>query len=215
MRIGMLGTGSVGQALATRLVELGHDVCMGSREPGNENASEWAKTAGSGASFGTFADAASFGELLFNCTAGAHSLEALAAAGEDAIADKVLVDVANPLDFSQGTLALTVTNTDSLAEQIQRAFPRARVVKALNTVNYKLMADPSILRDPHDLFLCGNDAEAKAQVTDLLASFGWQREHLLDLGALDAARGMEAYLLLWLRLSQFSDSPLVSVRVVH
>ena len=145
MRIGMLGTGSVGQALATRLVELGHDVCMGSRGSGNENASEWAKTAGAGSSFGTFADAASFGELLFNCTAGAHSLEALAAAGEDAIAGKVLVDVANPLDFSQGTLALTVTNTDSLAEQIQRAFPRARVVKALNTVNYKLMADPSIL----------------------------------------------------------------------
>jgi predicted dinucleotide-binding enzyme len=88
-------------------------------------------------------------------------------------------------------------------------------VKALNTVNYKLMADPSILRDPHDLFLCGNDAEAKAQVADLLASFGWQREHLLDLGTLDAARGMEAYLLLWLRRSQLSESPLVSVRIVR
>ncbi len=200
MRIGMLGTGSVGQTLGTKLVSLGHEVRMGSREKGNEKAVGWAKAAGPKASQGSFADAASFGELLFNCTSGRHSLEALRAAGEPNLSGKVLVDVANPLELSKGAPpTLAVANSDSLAEQIQRAFPKAKVVKALNTISAALMVNPQRLGGDHDLFVCGDDAAARRQVVSLLKEgFGWRTVH--DLGDLTAARGMEAWLLLWARL---------------
>jgi predicted dinucleotide-binding enzyme len=143
VRIGVLGTGTVGRTIATKLVELGHEVMMGSRTADNRQAAEWVAENGSSASQGRFGDAAAFGELIFNCTAGAASLEALEAAGETNLAGKTLVDVANPLDFSQGMPpSLTVSNTDSLAEQIQRRFPDAKVVKELNTMNAELMVAP-------------------------------------------------------------------------
>jgi predicted dinucleotide-binding enzyme len=142
-RFGVLGTGTVGQTLASKLASLGHEVMMGSRQAGNEKAVAWAKEAGRLASEGTFADAAGFGEDVVNATAGSASLAALAAAGAETLAGKVLVDVANPLDFSAGMPpTLTVCNTDSLAEQIQRAFPETSVVKALNTVNAGVMVEP-------------------------------------------------------------------------
>lgn len=201
MRIGVLGTGMVGPSIATKLVALGHDVRMGSRDAASEKAAEWVASAGERASQGTFADAASFGELVFNCTAGAASLDALALAGEEALAGKVLVDVANALDFSRGMPpSLTVCNTDSIGEQIQRAFPEARVVKALNTMNHEVMVDPSLVPGEHDVFVCGEDASAKAEVVSLLESFGWSRERIVDLGGIAASRGTEAYLLLWLAL---------------
>jgi hypothetical protein len=200
MRIGILGTGVVGATIGTKLVQLGHDVRMGAREATNAKAAAWAAPLGARASHGTFADAAAFGELLFNCTAGTASLAALEAAGRDALGAKVLVDVANPLDFSKGfPPSLTVCNTDSLGEQIQRAFPELRVVKALNTMNTLVMVDPSRVPGDHDAFLCGNDAGARAQVTTILRDwFGWRHVH--DLGDLSAARGTEMILPLWLRL---------------
>src|SRR5690349_475178 len=169
MRIAILGTGVVGATIGTKLVQLGHDVRMGAREATNARAAAWAAPHGGRASHGTFADAAAFGELLFNCTAGTVSLAALEAAGRDALGAKVLVDVANPLDFSKGfPPSLAVCNTDSLGERLQRAFPALRVVKALNTMSSAVMVDPSRVPGDHDVFLCGDDADAKAQVAALL-----------------------------------------------
>lgn len=201
MKFGVLGTGMVGQAIAGRLVGVGHEVTMGSRRAGNEKAVAWASEAGEGAREGLFADAAAFGEMLVNATAGGASLEALEAAGADNLAGKVLIDVANPLDFSRGMPpTLSVCNDDSLGERIQAAFPEARVVKALNTVNASVMVSPGSLGESTNLFVCGDDEGAKAQVAELLRSFGWGEGRVLDLGDISAARGAEMYLPLWLRM---------------
>ncbi|HUR87179.1 MAG TPA: NAD(P)-binding domain-containing protein [Solirubrobacteraceae bacterium] len=201
MRIAVLGTGTVGQSLAGALLRKGHEVRMGSRTAGNEAAVAWAGEIGGPATEGTFADAAGFGELVINATNGAASLAALDAAGAEQLAGKVLIDVANPLDFSKGRPpTLTVCNDDSLGEQIQRAFPDVRVVKTLNTVTAKLMVEPSLVEGAHTMFVAGNDGAAKAQAGELLQGFGWPAESILDLGDIGAARGMEMYLALWLRL---------------
>jgi predicted dinucleotide-binding enzyme len=201
MRFGVLGTGTVGQAIGGKLVSLGHEVTMGSRQAGNEKAVAWAAEAGDGAGEGTFADAAGFGEVLVNATAGTASLEALEAAGAENLAGKVLIDVSNPLDFSQGMPpVLSVCNDDSVAERIQRAFPDARVVKALNTINASVMVAPGDLGGSTTVFVCGNDEGAKAQVVELLRSFGWGEGNVLDLGDVTAARGTEMYVPLWVRM---------------
>jgi predicted dinucleotide-binding enzyme len=201
VKIGILGTGMVGKTIASKLVELGHEVRMGSRAAGNENAVAWATEAGEGASEGAFADAAGFGEIVFNCTAGVASLDALKAAGDTNLAGKLLIDVANPLDFSHGMPpSLSVCNTDSLGERIQRAFPATRVVKALNTVNCDVMVEPARVPGEHIVFVCGNDAEAKEKAVRLLSEFGWRVERVLDLGDITAARSTEMYLPLWLNL---------------
>jgi len=211
----VLGTGTVGQTIATRLVQLGHEVRMGSRTAGNEKARAWAEAAGLDASEGSFADAAAHGEIVFNCTSGAHSLAALEAAGHDNIAGKVLVDVANPLDFSEGVLRLTVCNDDSLGEQIQRAFPDVHVVKALNTLNTTLMVEPAKLPGAHDVFVCGDDHGAKRTVAGLLESFGWQPERIRDLGGITAARGTEAYLLFWIETMRALGTQMFNVSLVQ
>jgi 8-hydroxy-5-deazaflavin:NADPH oxidoreductase len=201
MKIGVLGTGMVGRTIATKLVELGHEVTMGSRTADSGAMLEWVEGAGGSAAAGTFADAASSAELAFNCTAGGASLDALEAAGAGNLAGKVLVDVANPLDFSQGMPpTLSVCNDDSLGEQIQAAFPDVRVVKALNTINHLVMTDPGRVPGGHNVFVCGNDEGAKTQVASLLENFGWPGDSILDLGDISAARGTEMYLPLWLRL---------------
>ena len=165
---------------------------------------------------GTFAEAAARGELVFNCTAGAASLQALEQAGDEHLRAKVLVDVANPLDSSRGMPpTLTVVNDDSLGEQIQRRFPDARVVKTLNTVNFGVMVDPSLIPGEHDVFLCGDDGDAKETVLALLESFGWPRERVVDLGGISAARAVEMYLPLWLALFAKFGTPHVNVRVVR
>ena len=212
MKIGVFGTGSVGNALGTKLAQLGHEVKMGARTAGNDKAVAWAKTAGPEASQGTFADAAAFGELLLNCTAGAASLAALQAAGAKNMAGKILIDVANPLDFSRGMPpTLTVSNSDSLGEQIQRAFPDSKVVKALNTVSNPVMVNPGLVPGEHDLLICGNDAAAKSRVTELLRSFGWKT--VVDVGDITAARGTEAYLLLWVRLFGHLQTPIFNIHI--
>ena len=214
MKIGVLGTGSVGRAIAGKLLELGHELTMGSRWAESEALLEWLAEADESAHGGTFAEAAAAGELLFNCTAGEASLDALAAAGAENLAGKILVDVANPLDFSRGMPpTLSVCNDDSLGERIQAAFPDAKVVKALNTVGNQVMIDPGRLPGAHNLFICGEDSEAKATVTALLAEFGWPRGSAIDLGGIEAARGTEMYLPLWLRLMGALDTADFNVQV--
>jgi 8-hydroxy-5-deazaflavin:NADPH oxidoreductase len=200
MKIAILGTGTVGRTLATKLVSLGHQVRLGSRTADNEAAAAWVAGAGSAASTGTFGAAAAFGEIVFNCTAGTGSMAALEAAGEGALAGKTLVDVSNPLDFSKGfPPTLFVCNDDSLGERIQRAFPKTRVVKTLNTVNCNVMVDPGRLPGEHVLFVSGDDAAAKAQVKEILTTWlGWKR--VIDLGGITTCRGTESYLQLWLSL---------------
>ena len=215
MRIGVLGTGIVGQTIGGKLVQLGHDVKLGSRSAENPKADNWTKQAGSRATHGTFADSAAFGEIVFNCTAGTVSLEALRAAGQDNLSGKLLIDVANPLDFSRGMPpTLSICNTESLAELIQFEFSNVRVVKSLNTVNCQVMVDPSMVPGEHDMFLCGNDSGAKTQVATILRDwFGWRT--VVDLGDITAARGMEMYLPLWLRLLGAFKSPHFNVHVAH
>jgi predicted dinucleotide-binding enzyme len=206
MKIGILGTGIVGSTLGTKLVQLGHDVRMGSRTAGNDKAKAWVKQAGGKASEGSFADAAAHAEVVFNCTSGMVSLDALKAAGAKNLDGKVLVDVANPLDFSKGMPpSLSVSNTDSLGEQIQRAYPKAKVVKAFNTMNANVMVEPSRVPGQHSAFVCGNDAGAKAQVRDIMESFGWK--DLIDLGDITAARGQEMILPFWLRIFVTLNNP--------
>lgn len=215
MRIGVLGTGSVGRRIASKLVELGHEVTMGSRSAESEGLRAWLDETGSSAAGGTFAEAAA-GELLFNCTSGEGSLEALGAAGAEKLAGKVLIDVSNALDFSQGTPpVLSVCNDDSLAERIQAAFPETKVVKALNTINNQVMVEPGRLPGAHNIFVCGNDEDAKSAATELLRSFGWSTEQIIDLGDISAARGTEMYLPLWLRLMGALGTADFNVQIVR
>jgi predicted dinucleotide-binding enzyme len=211
MKIAVLGTGTVGRVIAAKLATLGHEVTMGTRdaaaslartEPGNWGApsfSAWA-AANPSVKVASFADAAAAADVLFNCTSGTGSVKALEAAGAGNMVGKVLIDVANPLDFSKGMPpSLSISNTDSLAEAIQRAFPETKVVKSLNTMTATLMVDPSRLPGDHDVFVAGNDPAARAAVSGWLREwFGWKAP--LDLGDLTAARGLEQWLPLWLRL---------------
>ena len=214
MKIGVLGTGMVGSAIASKLVALGHEVKMGAREAGNERARRWAESAGKGASAGTFAESAKFGEIVFSATLGTAALDAVRAAGRENLRGKVLVDVSNPLDFSKGAPPTLFTGPgDSLGERIQKALPDAKVVKALNTVNANLMGNPGRLSGESDLFLCGNDAGAKERVKALLQEFGWKS--VIDLGDITGARGTEAYLLLWLSLYGALKTADFNVRVVR
>ncbi|WP_394824850.1 NADPH-dependent F420 reductase [Pendulispora albinea] len=215
MNIGIFGTGMVGEAFATKLVELGHAVKMGSRSATNEKAAKWVEKTGKGASQGTFEDAARFGEILFNCTSGAVSLDALHAAGADALRGKILIDVANPLGKADhGLPTLTNPGDDSLGERIQRAFPETRVVKTLNTINCELMVNAARLPGDHTLFMSGNDPEAKAYVRALVSDwFGWR--DVIDLGDITTARGTEGLLPLWLRLMRALGTMQFNVKVVR
>jgi predicted dinucleotide-binding enzyme len=204
----------VGKTLATRLVSLGHDVMMGSRTADNPKAREWQGRAGERASTGTFADAARHGQLLFNCTQGAASLDALGSTHRADLAGKVLIDVANPLDFSRGMPpSLTICNTDSLGETLQRAFPDLHVVKALNTCNCEVMADPGLVPGEHDVFMCGNSVAAKETVASLLRAFGWRS--IIDLGDITEARATEQMLPLWVRLYQLYKTPHFNFKIVR
>lgn len=225
-KFGVLGTGTVGQAIAARLNELRHDVFVGTRDPektlsrtspdnyGNPPFKTWLDDHPE-IEFGTFPGAATHGTIIVNATNGSGTLAALEEAGEENLSDKVLMDISNPLDFSQGfPPSLTVCNTDSLGEQIQRLFPNTRVVKTLNTVNAGLMVAPAQLADGHHtIFVSGNDPDAKSIVSDLLRSFGWK--DILDLGDITTARGTEMYLPLWTRLYRATGSPSFSIRVVR
>ncbi len=214
MRFGVLGTGMVGRSIASKLVSLGHEVTMGARQAGNERAVGWVREAGGAAAEGGFADAAGFGEVVFNCTLGTASVEAVSQAGVERFAGKVLVDVANRLEMASGGPQLVVGEI-SLGEELQQTLPDARVVKALNTVNHQLMVQPSLLAGSHTMFIAGNDADAKRQVSELLQSFGWPAEDILDLGDISSARAIELYMPLWIRLWQVTQAPHFNIKVVR
>lgn len=225
MDIAVLGTGMVGQALASRLHELGHTVVIGTRDPqatlarteadgmGNPPFATWyADHAAIG--LARFSDAAAAAELIVNASSGQATLEVLESAGAANLAGKVVLDIANPLDFSAGfPPSLSVKDTDSLGEVVQRTFPEARVVKSLNTLNASLMVEPATLGRASTVFVSGDDDAAKAVVTDLLTSFG--HEDVIDLGGIETARGTEMLLPLWLRLMNALGTPQFNVAVVR
>jgi len=224
MRIGIIGSGVVGQTIGAKLVERGEDVVLGTRSPGSLNEKrgfgqsldDWLKATSRKARVGTFADAAAHGEIVINATSGTGSLEALQMAGEQNLSGKILIDISNPLDFSKGMPpTLTVCNTDSVGEQIQRAFPDAKVVKTLNTTNVNVMVDPGqVAGGDHDIFVSGNDAAAKARVTELLRQwFGWR--NVIDLGDITTARGVEMLLPVWLRLWGALGSPMFNFKIAR
>lgn len=215
MKVAVLGTGMVGESLASKLVDAGHEVTMGSRTANNEKAVQWAQKKGAKAKHGTFADAAASADIIFNATLGAAALEVLKSAGENNLVGKVLIDVSNPLDFSKGMPpSLFVCNTDSLGEQIQKAFPRTKVVKALNTMNGYLMTNPSLVPGDHNAFMSGNDTEAKNKVARLLTeSFGWKQNNIIDLGDITTARGTEQLLPVWIRLWGKLQNPMFNFHI--
>ena len=215
MQIAVLGTGDVGTTIATKLVALGHQVRLGSRSRDTAAGLAWKDKAGVAASVDDFAGAAAFGELVFLCVKGDAAQAVLEAAGKG-IDGKIVVDVTNPLDFSRGMPpTLTVTNTDSLGEQLQRAFPSATIVKTLHTVNHTLMVDATALADgAHTMFICGDDADAKARVRDeVLTPFGWR--DVLDLGGIAQARATEGWLPLWVRLYGALQTGAFNIKVVR
>jgi predicted dinucleotide-binding enzyme len=213
MNIGILGSGITAQTVGLKLVQLGHEVILGSREEAKPSSVTWARDAGQHALYGTFRNAAEFGEVVFNCTLGMASLEALQMAGAENLRDKILIDTANPIDRSTGVWKLTVCNTDSLGEQIQRAFPETKVVKTLNTLNANVIADPAKLPEMTDVFVSGNDIEAKAMVVRYLREwFGWR--HVIDLGDITTARGVEMYVLFWHYLRNTVPSQRFNIKVV-
>ncbi|MDB5252815.1 MAG: oxidoreductase [Flaviaesturariibacter sp.] len=219
MKIGVFGTGSVGSAIATALVANGHHVMMGSRSAGSERAVAWRDKTGTNAAEGSFADAASFGEIIFLCLNGAFVLDVLASIPAMDLHDKIIIDVTNPLDFSAGMppRILPAFQTVSLGEQVQAAVPGAYVVKALNTLNYKLMVDARLVNEgDHNIFICGNDTVAKERVKDLLVeNFHWRADNLLDLGDIRTAHCTEAIVPFWVLVMQSYHTPLFNFKVVH
>ena len=226
MKIGILGTGMVGQTIAEKVSQLGHNVMIGTRDKagtlsktGKDNYGrpmfgEWIKNHPD-VQLGTYSETASFGEFLINATSGLGSLDALKAAGENNLSDKILLDISNPLDFSKGMPpSLSVCNTDSLGEQIQRAFPKTKVVKSLNTLNAYVMVNPSMLQESTNIFLNGNDSDAKAEVKKLLISFGWSDKDIIDMGDITTARGTEQILPIWIRLMGALQTPVFNFKIV-
>jgi len=227
MKIAILGTGPVAQTLAAKLDSIGHDVQLGTRDVattmarsdkdafGNPPYPVWA-AAHPKIKLGTMASAAAHGELVINALSGAVAIAGLTSAGEANLAGKIVLDVSNPLDFSNGMPpSLFVSNTDSLGEQIQARFPAARVVKALNTVTASVMVDPQqVAGGDHTMFVSGNDPDARRQVASLLKEgFGWR--DVLELGDLSTARGTEMLLPLWLRTWGALGTPMFGFRVVR
>lgn len=227
MKIGIIGSGQVAQSIAPKLLELGNEVMISSRDTAMEKKEDWGKLPsvnmwvaemsrkGLRASGGSFSEAAGFGELIFNCTEGSHSADALMSAGEANLKGKIMIDLANPLDFSAGEVpALTVCNSISLAETLQNFFPGTKIVKALNHVAAEIMTDPGLLSEDTVLFMAGNDIVAKGWVMETVLKkwFGWK--NVLDLGPLACARGMEMYLPLWASIYNVMKTPKFNMKLV-
>ena len=205
MRLAILGTGDVGRTLGTGFAKLGHDVMMGSRDAGNAKALEWAMKTGARASVGTFADAARFGELAVLATLWSGTANAISLAGPDNLAGKVLIDATNPLDFQEGMPPrLALGHTDSGGEQVQRWAPAARVVKAFNTVGHTSMVNPRYPGGPPDMFIAGDDLDAKRTVTEICTAFGWPGT--IDIGGIEGARDLEPLCMLWVKYGLLTNT---------
>ncbi|OGK08994.1 NADP oxidoreductase [Candidatus Roizmanbacteria bacterium RIFCSPHIGHO2_01_FULL_35_10] len=225
MKIAVLGTGMVGRTHAGKLSQLGYEVVVGTRvviatklkdKPdmmGNPPFSAWLKD-NKKVKLENYSDAAKQGEIIINAVKGEVVVETLKSL-EQELSGKILIDISNPLDFSKGMPpTLFVSNIDSLGEQIQKVLPRTKVVKTLNTLNAYLQVDPNQLANgDHDIFISGNDAEAKAKVVGYLKEwYGWKR--VIDLGDITTARGAEMVLPLWLRLFSTLKKPMFNIKVV-
>lgn len=220
MNIAVLGTGMVGETIGTALLAQGHHICLGSRSPQLAKSVAWVEKNGPSARQGTFAEAAAFGELIINATKGRYALEALSLAGDTHLNDKILIDVSNPLDESTGmppALIAELSNQNSLGEEIQRKFPKALVVKTLNTMWCGLMVQPQLIEHgDHVNFVCGNNEEAKLKVKEfLVVNFAWRKENLIDLGDISASRGMEGYLPLWLRIYMATKNEAFNIKLIY
>jgi predicted dinucleotide-binding enzyme len=198
MKIGLLGTGNVAKVVGAKAISLGHEVVLGSRDPGSSPAAEWAEE--NGATLGTLAEAAASADLVVNAAPGLASLDVLTAAGADNLRGKVVVDVSNGIESRNGAAAVATPDGGSIAEQLQAAFPEARIVKTLNTMAGQVMVDPGRIPGHHTVFLSGDDPAAKSEVADLLKSFGWTDAQIIDIGDVVSARATEAALLLFIRL---------------
>ena len=225
MKVGILGTGGVGRALAEGFATTGHDVMIGTRDVagllartdpdqmGRPPFSAWSSEH-SEVRVASFVETGAHGDLLVNATLGTGSIDALRAAGAGDVDARIVIDASNPLEFPGGSAGLFVGLDDSLAERIQREFPAAHVVKAWNTMTAALMTNPDLVAGgDHSIPICGDDEDARREVARLLEDFGWR--DVVDLGDLTAARAMEAYILLWLRLYTAFDTPMVNVKVLR
>lgn len=195
MKIGILGTGDVGQTLGSGFVKLGHSVKMGSRNPNQEKIKTWLARTGENASAGTFSEAAAFGDLVVLATLWTGTENAIRLADPKNLAGKVVIDATNPLDFSSMPPKLAVGHTDSGGEQVQRWLPNSHVVKAFNSVGSPHMVYPDFPGGPPDMFICGNDSKAKETVTDLLKAFGWS---VVDIGGIEGSRYLEPLAMIWI-----------------
>lgn len=229
MKIAVLGTGTVGRTFAEKLISLNHEVMIGTRNVeeklasagqdfyGNAPFGEW-HSKNKNIKLGTFAEAAAFGEIVLNTTQGASSINALKLAESKNLNGKILIDIANPLDFSKGmppSLIPELSNTNSLAEEIQKTFPEVKVVKTLNTMWCGLMVNPNMIGGgDHTAFICGNDADAKTKVKSLMNEFGWKNENILDLGDISNARGTESLLPIWLRIYSATQNGAFNFKIV-
>ncbi len=211
MKVGVLGSGDVGTVLASGFVALGHEVKIGSRDPGKLH--DWVAAAGTRGSAGTFEEAARFGDLIVVATLGVKTAEAIRLAGAQNFAGKVIIDATNPLVFAPGLPpALSVGFDDSLGEQVQRMLGDAHVVKAFNTVGNPLMVNPRLPGGPPDMFICGNDADAKTLVTQICKEFGWG---VIDIGGIEGSRYLEPMCLVWVLHGIHSGSWTHAYKMLH
>ncbi len=219
MKIGVLGTGVVGEAIASALIEKDYYVMMGSRTADNKKGREWVKKSGKFASQGTFSDAVAFGDFIFLCLNGEHALDVIKELPTENVANKIIVDTTNPLDFSNGMppRILEKFENTSLGEELQAALPHSYVVKTLNTINYKLMVDARIVNNgDHNLFISGNNTDAKNKVMHFLVdNFHWRADRLIDLGGIETARTVEAIVPFWVTVWQNLGTPLFNFKIVR
>ena len=219
MKVGVLGTGVVGESIASALAGKEHFAMMGSRTTNNEKAKGWVKKAGNFASAGTFNEAAIFGDIIFICLSGEYALDVVKSLDEDHVRNKIIVDVTNPLDFTKGMpprILEGLGNGTSLGEEIQNLLPNSYVVKTLNTVNYKLMVDARLINSAeHNLFVCGNNIDAKNKVMHLLVdNFHWKADRVVDLGGIEMSRCVEAIVPFWVAVYQKLGTPLFNFKIV-
>jgi 8-hydroxy-5-deazaflavin:NADPH oxidoreductase len=196
MKVGIIGSGMVGQVLGRAFLIEGHAVMLGTRNPAKEEVVKWQKDNAKGKT-GTFEEAARYGELLVLCTGGSVATAAIGLAGINNFGSKVVIDTTNPIAHEppvNGVLKFFTDINESLMEQTQRVIPNARLVKCFNSVGSAYMYKPSFNAGTPSMFICGNDKAAKKTVTDILTAFGWETE---DMGSAEAARAIEPLCMLW------------------